>query len=376
MLSEKSRLKTFFAFWGIATVFAFLSIGIIISSEFASNYELISKTSILIFLPAFVDEFTGVYSFFLLIPILIYIFKTFPLNKNNFKLRLPAYLLISILIGLTHTIMMYVSRKILYPPFQLGEYDYGYIPYRIIMEYFKQLISFWAVFVVFTFIQLNREKEKEKIRAAKLEEQLTKSKLQALKAQLNPHFLFNTLNMISSVMYENPKAADKMISNLSDLLRAALSGSSKEFHSLKNEIDILNIYIEIMKARFGSKLNVVFNVNEKTSNASVPWFIFQPLVENSIKFCMNEIKPAVIEIISFLKNEKLFLSVKDNGPGFSAEAKALNNSGVGLANLVDRLENIYGKEQSFAINNIDSGGSEVIIEIPFELMKQTNYESN
>lgn len=370
MIFSNSRLKKFFAFFGIATALALMSIGTIITSEFASDYEFFSQKDFSIFYPRVVDEFTGVYTFFILIIFLLRFFKKYPLEKNNFKSRLPVYILVSVAVGLTHTSMMYASRIVFYPVFNLGDYVYGYIPYQIVMEYFKQFISFWAAFILYAYFKTNKEKEDEKLRMAQLQEQLVKSRLQALSSQLNPHFLFNTLNMISSVMYENPQTADKMISNLSELLRASLNGSRKEFHSLRSEIEILQTYIAIMNTRFSDKLRIVFSIDEKASDASVPWFVLQPLVENSIKYCMNETKTAEIEISTSLKNERLFLSVNDNGPGFSDAAKNLSGQGVGLSNLVDRLENIYGKEYSFEINNIADGGAEVVIEIPFMQTKE------
>lgn len=365
IFSGKHNTKKFIAYFGLATAFALMSIGIIVTSEYASDFEIISNKDFSFFFPRVVDEFTGVYSFFLLIPIIILFFKKYPLAKDNLTHRIPVYLVATVIVGLTHTSMMYFSRVLLYPFFNLGNYDYGYIPYRVIMEYFKQIISFSAVLVVFTFYKINKEKEAEKIRLIQLEEQLSKTKLRALRSQLNPHFLFNTLNMISSVMYENPKSADKMISNLSELLRATLSSATIEFHSLKDEIETLNLYFEIMKARFSGKLSIVVNINTTELNAKVPWFILQPLVENSIKYCMNELKPAEIVISSSRINEKLYLSVKDNGPGFPEDDKTVMNSGVGLSNIVERLENIYGSNHSFAINNLPSGGAEVVIEFPF-----------
>lgn len=365
-----SKIKYFIALFGIATAFALMSIGIIITSEYASDYEFFSQKDFSFFYPPVVDEFTGVYAFFILIVFIIRFFKKYPLEKNNFKSRLPVYLLVSVAVGLTHTSMMYATRIILYPAFHLGEYDYGYIPYRIIMEYFKQFISFWAAFIVFTYFKTHKEKEDEKLRMAQLQEQLVKSRLQALSSQLNPHFLFNTLNMISSVMYENPQTADKMISNLSELLRASLNGSRKEFHSLRNEIEILQKYIAIMNARFTDKLRIAFSTDEAASEANVPWFILQPVVENSIKYCMNETKTAAIDVSSKLKERRIFLSVKDNGPGFSESAKSFQGEGVGLSNLVDRLENIYGESYSFEINNLASGGAEVVIELPFIRAKE------
>ena len=107
------------------------------------------------------------------------------------------------------------------------------------MEYLKQFISFWVVFAVFTIIKINKEKEAHRLKTAQLEEQLTRARLETLKMQLNPHFLFNTLNMISSTMYDDIQAADKMIATLSDLLRITLKSSEKGLNTLEKEIEIL-----------------------------------------------------------------------------------------------------------------------------------------
>ena len=159
--------------------------------------------------------------------------------------------------------MMYISRLLLYPVLGFGEFDYGYLPLRIVMEYLKQLGIFSVVLIIYTLIKTSKEKELQRIKSVQLEEQLTKARLETLKMQLNPHFLFNTLNMISSTMYEDLQAADKMLANLSDLLRITLKSSGEGKNSLVRELEILDLYLKIMKERFKDKLEIELQIKRR-----------------------------------------------------------------------------------------------------------------
>jgi len=159
-----------------------------------------------------INEMTGAYAVFVLLPVLFYGFKKFPRRRHNLWTRLPLHLLGSMAFGSSHTLLMFFSRKIIYA-FGLHEsYDYGHLGYRLLMEYNHQFITYWIIYGAAYFINLFQENQKQKLKTAQLERQLTEARLQALQMQLNPHFLFNTLNMISSTMYDDVNAADKMIS--------------------------------------------------------------------------------------------------------------------------------------------------------------------
>ncbi|MBM4171061.1 MAG: hypothetical protein FJ214_04235 [Ignavibacteria bacterium] len=367
LFEKQSKLKIFFICFAIATVMGLTSAAINVTAEIADNYNKLTPQEIFyIIIFPLIDELTGVYTFWLLIPAILAFFKRYPLYKHNILNRLPFYLLFTVAVGLTHTSMMYISRSIIYPALDFGTYDYGYIPFRIVMEYLKQFIIFWVVYAIYIVIKMNKEKEEQKIRTAKLEELLTKTRLEALKMQLNPHFLFNTLNMISSTMYDDLETADKMIANLSDLLRITLKSSGKGENKLKHEIEILNLYIEIMKSRFKDKLEVKINIEKKLENAVVPNFLFQPLVENSIKYGMENLRSTKISIAIKRENEKLLLQVKDNGPGINKNDGNILKKGVGLSNTVERLEKLYGSDYEFNWENLPEGGLVINISIPYK----------
>lgn len=363
---KRKSVKNFLISISIATAIGLMSVAIRISAELAENYYSLTTKDFYKIVSPLVDELSAAYSFLILLPFLIYFFNKVPLTKDAFIKNFPVYLLFSIVVGLIHTGMMYTSRMILYPAFNMGAYDYGYIPFRIIMEYLKQFGLFWVVFVVHTLIKTFKEKEAHRLKTAQLEEQLTKARLETLKMQLNPHFLFNTLNMISSTMYEDTPAADKMIANLSDLLRITLKNSSRGENTLAKEIEILNLYTEIMKARFKDKLEIELKIDDETTIALVPNFIFQPLVENSIKHGMESLTSIKIEVYSQKVADKLVIKITDNGPGIQKDLAAILNGGVGLSNTVERLEKLYGNNFEFNWENLAGGGLLLTMEIPYK----------
>lgn len=372
LFERRNKLKIFIICFFIATLMAFWSASINVTAELAERYNELTPADWNKVIYPFVDELSGVYTFWLLVPAILAFFKKFPMKKSKLVKLLPLYILFSIAVGLTHTSMMYVSRSIIYPALNWGNYDYGYIPIRIVMEYLKQFMSFWAVFVAFTLFKMNKEKELHRLKSVQLEEQLTRARLETLKMQLNPHFLFNTLNMISSTMYDDLQSADKMIANLSDLLRITLKSTSKGENILSKEIDILNLYIEIMKARFKDKLEIELKIDNETIDALVPNFIFQPLVENSIKYGMENLTGTKIEVSAKKSLDKLIIKIKDNGPGIQKTNDAVLNSGVGLSNTVERLEKLYGNNFEFNWINLDEGGLLLTIEIPFKEEEELN----
>jgi len=313
----------------------------------------------------FIGEFTGGYSFALLLPVMLYIFRKYPVSKNSYIKPLFIYLCAYIPVGLFHILFMYYSREIINQIAGWGSYDYGNIYFRIPMEYIKLSTGMIAACLISNLSRSNKEKDAEKLRRASLEEQLTQARLDILKNQLNPHFLFNTLNMISSAMYENVDAADKMISNLSIILRAALQSSDDNTYTLKDEIEMISIYMDIMKARFNDKLNISYSIAPQSMDCSVPRYILQPLIENSIKYGMETPGSVFIELTAVRQNDVVVISVKDNGPGISDNSNNILTKGVGLSNTIERLNNFYNRKAKFTWRNLENGFL-VQIELPYK----------
>ena len=210
---------------------------------------------------------------------------------------------------------------------------------------------------------LYREKE---LAASRLEAELARANLLVLESRVHPHFLFNTLHMISAMVYEDPGKADMMISRLSDLLRAALDQPDTPTVPLKTELEVLSLYVDIMKARFGDRLAVAYEIEPDTLAALVPTFSLQPLVENAIKHgIMPRNEGGAITIAASLNDGRLVVGVSDDGAGVKGDPGALLDKGVGLRNLKSRLLGLYGTAGVLSLGNRAEGGARVAIEIPF-----------
>jgi sensor histidine kinase YesM len=200
-----------------------------------------------------------------------------------------------------------------------------------------------------------------------LKTQLAQAQLRALKMQLHPHFLFNTLHSISSLVLEDPLKANSMIARLGDFLRLTLENSNQHLVSLKEEAEFLRCYLEIEQVRFGDRLTVALELEPETLSVQVPHLILQPVVENAIQ---HAIAPRAtrghINIEAKRVNSSLQLEIRDNGPGIALNSDSAATEGVGLSNVRARLHQIYGSNFRFELMNAKDGGLIVLIEIPFQ----------
>ena len=216
-----------------------------------------------------------------------------------------------------------------------------------------------------------RERETARLQSetAGLMTQLAEARLSALNAQLNPHFLFNTLNAVSSLVERDPRGVRRMIARLSELLRYTLNGGSDNEVLLGQEIAFVERYLEIMQIRFQDRLEVDVQLGDDAGNALVPSLILQPLVENAVKHGVEKMSgTGKIRIQGRREDDRLVLSVSDNGPGPAgtpASGEAAGEGGVGLENIRQRLEQLYGGAQSLVLVEAPDGGTVAQIVIPF-----------
>jgi signal transduction histidine kinase len=211
----------------------------------------------------------------------------------------------------------------------------------------------------------NRFRERER-RAAELEAHLAQARLQMLKTQLHPHFLFNTLNGIAALIYENPKAAHRMLARLSELLRMSLQDDAAQEVALRAELEFGRRYLELEQIRFGSRLTLQWDIAPETLEACVPNLLLQPLLENAIKHAIAPFStPGKISVFSCREKDTLLLRVSDNGPGLSEFNEGTGRSGIGLINTRARLRELYGDQHRIELNRAESGGLVVEIALPF-----------
>ena len=227
------------------------------------------------------------------------------------------------------------------------------------------LMTYSAIAGLSYALGYQRESQAREIKAAKLEARLAEARLKTLETQLHPHFLFNTLHAISTLVHTQPDAADRMISRLSDLLRITFSRSDAARVPLHEELEFLQKYLEIEQTRFQGRLTVSYEVDPDTLDAEVPRLILQPLVENAIKHGLApRSEPGTIRIAAGREGDVLRLVVHDDGVGLSGGARAKLHGGVGLSNTRDRLQCLYGSAHALEFSEAERGLS-VELRFPF-----------
>lgn len=318
------------------------------------------------FVPRFIDEMTSAYAGIALLAIPVYLARRLPLGRAKWLPWFAAHAAGVATLSVTHTSLNYVFRTTLYGLAGLGTYDYGYMPVRYLMELPHDLIAYAiAVGFVHLFDHYRRTRDRE-VETAQLEARLSQAQLQSLRLQIQPHFLFNALNTISSMIYEDPRAADEMLAKLSEFLRLTLKGSVAQEVSLGEELEFLELYLDIMRARFGDRLDVSIDVGEAASRASVPQLVLQPLVENAVRHGVDpETGEVHVRVTARRDDDRLVLSVSDRGPGIDDVDGAMSGGGIGLSNTVDRLRRLYGDDHSIDFGTAPGGGLEITIRFPF-----------
>lgn len=304
---------------------------------------------------------TCAYSWAILTPAVLWLIERFPIDKKKWKQALPVHLPSAALFSISGLAIYVLARKVIFPNQFTPTFKNLFV-----VDYHQGLLTYAVIVGICYGLDYYRKYRERELAAAQLQTQLAQAQLAALKSQLHPHFLFNTLNTIAVLMDENTELARTMLVRLSDLLRVVLKKETADEVTLKHEIEFLESYLEIEQMRFHDRLKVNMAIAPDTLNARVPDLILQPLVENAIKHGIAP-RAAVgqVEICAERQNGNLLLEVKDNGAGMKDDFSTSGN-GVGLANTIARLESLYGANYSFEIRNIETGGLVASLSIPFK----------
>jgi len=316
----------------------------------------------------FVEELTGSWAGALLFPAIVYLVKRWPLRRGTWAKALPVYLAAMVAVSFLHTTIMWGIREVVWQVAYGRSYDYGDMSVRYFMEGANDVVWFWLfVGVIMGFLAYRGARARE-VRQAQLEADLARAEVESLERRLHPHFLFNALNTISTVMYEDPAAADRMIAGLSELLRRALATGGAQEVPLRDELSLLERYLDIMRARFSDRLSVSVEVDDDAKQGLVPPLLLQPLVENAIRHGADPRTHAIdVEVSAERRGPQLVLRVRDRGAGIAGDGQVQH--GVGLSTTARRLAALYGDGHRLTLENADGGGLSVTIELPHRSAK-------
>lgn len=311
-------------------------------------------------------------------PVVFWLTRRFPLQRGrmlvNSGVHVGACVVLSVLHRAAYLIIGWLLHVAVYRHLSSSISDV--FSFLLLFNLQTGFMSYGTVLLVSYVIDYYRRYQNEELKISRLKTDLaeaqlqtTQAQLQSLKMQLQPHFLFNTLNSISTLLDEDVEAADEMLARLGDFLRLTLDNSGAEEVTLQEELELLRCYLEIEQVRFQDRLTVLMEIEPETLEALVPNLILQPIVENAIRHgIVEEVGKGRIEIHSSRTNGMLLLQVRDNGPGLQAEAsagRAGSKRGLGFTLTRERLERLYAARQRFHLEDAAPGGVQVTLEIPF-----------
>jgi len=292
-----------------------------------------------------------------LIPITFFLGRRYPLRHPNLGKHIAIHLAGAMILCVGWSGMGLVVGALLHTiPATVSSWMLRTIPWSVFM-YFTTLGCVHAL----SYFAEVREKESQ---AAKLAAQVAEARLTALRTQINPHFLFNSLNALLVLIRDKDTAnAERMLELLSELLRQVLTSDNRQEVPLDEELHFLDGYLAVAQIRFSDRLRIVRNVDPRVTDALVPQFILQPLVENALRHGIGEsVAGGTIEITAQLEGEDIILTVGDDGPGISSTP---NGGGVGLRNVRERISTLYGPGAVLELRPRDGGGTVARVRIPY-----------
>ena len=297
-----------------------------------------------------------------LTPAVLYMAQRFPFNAKNWPrtvlLHFGFYFIFSwASVGLA---------ELLHVPMMLPKTYHGStIWIRFLGSFYYSLWMYWPIVIIWNAYEYYERYIERDTRAAQLESQLTRAELEALRNQLHPHFLFNTLNSIASLMHEDVQGADDMIADLSYMLRAYLKDTSEQEITLRQEMDLLETYLRIQKRRFEDQLNYELDVPVTLHNTAVPTLLLQPFVENAILHGIaTRCSPGHLVVAARQVGVQLVLTVSDDGVGFTPGG----TEGIGVSNSRSRLKELYGSNYSLELVSGQGQGTTVTVKLPFQFI--------
>lgn len=301
-----------------------------------------------------------------LAPLVVWFVRRFPIKAVSWRRAVPLHIAASLLIA-----VLDLSVEAAFEWLRTGR---SWPLYDVMRHYLSQhlevsILTYWMLVAAMHFYRLHEDMQARRLHEAQLETSLAEARLQALRMQLQPHFLFNTLQAATTLVHDDPDAAESVLLCLSELLRTSLDKLKTQEITLSREIEFLEYYIRIQQFRFGDRLKFELEIDPELAACAVPTLVLQPLVENAIRHGIGKHKESdVVSIRAFLDQDRLSLEIHNQAGTLDGAPEQLLTQGVGLSNTRARLEQLYGKEQSLRIFNAEPAGVCVRISIPVRRM--------
>ena len=313
-------------------------------------------------------RFIGCLWWGLTVPFIVYWSERDPLAPGKVRTQIPGHVVRAVIASVASGLGIWSTRW-------LGDQIQGTSGSLTMRQMWSQLFSSWLLFDLFMYgivltivsaLVWQRQLREKELDAARLETALAQTEIKLLKAELDPHFVFNTLHTISALVHRDPSAADRMICRLSDFLRLSLASTGALEVSLQQELAHLKSYMEVQMVRFRGRLTLAVDVPPALLSCQVPNLLLQPLIENVVKHAVaKEFKPVHAAVHARRRGEQLEIEIADDGPGLPKVAPEARREGIGLTNTRARLRKLYGEAHRLTLEDRPEGGSRVLVELPY-----------
>ena len=345
----------------VASGFALL--GLLLSLEVYFNSRAGERELAVDFFEVAWPQFGRAFMWALLAPLILRMREKLPLSRGHWWGGIGFHLAMSFVVMATY----YLGRMLAYRLYW-GKFEAGFWDMALASFYGRNLIDmvyYWGVIAFGFYLEILQRFRNEELKAAQLEARLVETELKSLREQLQPHFLFNTLNTISVLVRENQNdRAVTLIARLSSLLRMSLDNTGVHEVTLRQEMDFLERYIDIQKARFSDRLDVRIAIEPAAMEARIPNLLLQPLVENAIVHGIApKSGPGRVDVVGRVADGKLHLEVRDDGPGLAPGVNGMKE-GIGLSNTRERIAKIYGAQGQLSLRSEPGRGVCVQIVLP------------
>jgi sensor histidine kinase YesM len=303
----------------------------------------------------------------LLTPVVYELARRYSFDRASWRLSLPIHIAASVALAFVGALAMVAINPLVTWTKEPAVPFFAHVLSRTFMD----IQRYWYVVLITQAVAFYGKYQERQLLSSQLEAQLANAQLEVLKIQLEPHFLFNTLNSIASLTRHDGPAAEHMTLQLADLLRMSLDGVGVHEVPLRQELTFLQKYVDIQQARFHDRLLVETDIDPRTVDTLVPNLILQPLVENAIRHGISPRRtPGLVRISTWRDRDDVWLEIRDNGVGFVTERGLVPPEGVGLRNTRSRLRQLYNDDHAMMLENVRGGGCTVKIRVPYRTATQ------